>query len=379
MVIPPPQGVSEPDLTFINLPSGYCAHYYATVAAARAIRFAPGGELFVASPSTSTAGGAPVGVGAVVVVPDDNHDGYGDANLTFQNNLASTQGLLFANSAFYYQDGTKIMSVPYTSGQRMMTGSPTQMIDITAFVSSDHWPKTLDIADDGTIYVTNGGDQNEICMGMPHPVHGAIFAIDGTTEGREVADGFRNPIYLRCQRGHDNCFANELTLDGSGSEGGREKMILVAQGQDWGYPCCASQNLPFPGILPVPDCSGVQADSDSFTVGNTPFGLDFETGVWPAPFTNNAFIAMHGSAGSWIGERVVSIQMDSVTGRALPGGNTGGADMGSMSDFITGYDDGTQKHGRPADITFAKDGRMFVANDANGVILWVAPVGLMHP
>jgi len=378
LVIPAPKGVSEPDLSFMHLPDGFCVHYFATVAMARAIRFAPGGELFVAAPGQPVAGGAPVGAGAIFVVPDDNGDGYGDANITFQDNLPATQGMLFANGAFYYQDHTNVMAVPYSSGERVNTQTPTQMVNITVYTSSVHWPKTLDVSDDGTIYVTNGSDQDEACV-SPHVFQGGVLAIDGSANGKEIAQGFRNPMYLRCQRGHDSCFVDEMTLDGSGGAGGREKTVLFAAGQDFGFPCCATRNVPFSGILPVPDCSGVQADIDSYKVSSSPFGLDFETGVWPAPFTGSVFIAMHGAFASWVGERIVTIQTDPSTGRPLPASNVDGSDTGAMSDFVTGYDDGSQSHGRPADITFAKDGRMVIANDANGVIVWVAPVGLQHP
>ncbi len=378
LVIPAPMGTVEPDLSFVSLPDGFCVHYFATVPTARAIRFAPGGELFVASPSQPTAGGALPGMGAIFVVPDDNGDGYGDTAITFQDNLPATQGMLFVTGAFYYQDHTSIMAVPYVSGERVNTQIPTQMVDINVYISAGHWPKTLDAADDGTIYVTNGSDQTENCV-SPHVFQGGVLAIDGSPNGKEIAQGFRNPIYVRCQRGHDNCFVDELSLDGSGGAGGREKMVLFGPGQDWGFPCCASQNVPFPGIMPVPDCSGVQADMDSFKVSNTPFGLDFETGVWPAPFTNNAFIAMHGAFSSWAGERIVAIQTDPTTGKPLAASNVSGTDTGGMSDFLTGYDDTTRSHGRPTDITFAKDGRMFIADDVNGVIVWVSPVSLQHP
>jgi hypothetical protein len=36
-------------------------------------------------------------------------------------------------------------------------------------------------------------------------------------------------------------------------------------------------------------------------------------------------------------------------------------------------------HGRATAVTFAPDGRMFVGDDTNGEIFWVAPVGLMRP
>jgi glucose/arabinose dehydrogenase len=67
--------------------------------------------------------------------------------------------------------------------------------------------------------------------------------------------------------------------------------------------------------------------------------------------------------------------MNATTGLPVPSSNKdGGADTGGMSDFGTGWDDGSLSHGRPAAVTFAPDGRLFVANDSNGVIFWIAPM-----
>src|SRR5262249_49383987 len=151
--------------------------------------FAPGGDLFVASPTTLTTGGGARGNSAIVVLPDDDHDGVADLQMTFLGGLPSTQGLLFANDSLYYQDGTKIMRVPYHPGDRTSTGSSEQIVNITYYRSLLHWPKTFDIADDGTIYVANGGDQTETCD-PKHPLHGGILAVDGSPGGRQVAKGF---------------------------------------------------------------------------------------------------------------------------------------------------------------------------------------------
>jgi glucose/arabinose dehydrogenase len=115
------------------------------------------------------------------------------------------------------------------------------------------------------------------------------------------------------------------------------------------------------------------AETNSWTIGDTPFDLDFERGSWPAPWTGNAFVVTHGAAGSWTGARMVAIPMDASTGLPKPSTNTGGADMG-MTDFATGWDDNSLSHGRPAAVAFHPDGRLFVANDNNGVIFWIAPI-----
>jgi glucose/arabinose dehydrogenase len=366
-----------PDLSFLQLPDGFCVHYFATVPNARQLRFAPGGELFVASPTTATTGGGINKTPAIVVIPDDDHDGLGDAQVQFLSGstMASTQGMLFANGNFYYQGGTQILSMPYTPGTRVAPGPGSVFADVTIYTSSLHWPKVLDMADDGTIYVGNGGDQTESCD-PSFPFHGGVLSLAASSGATPVARGLRNPIAIRCWQGHHTCFALELAKDYSSGEGGREKMIPIRSGDNWGFPCCATQNVPYAGITPTPDCSGVAPDTDSFVIGDTPFGIDFEPGLWPAPWTNDAIVTTHGVAGSWVGARVVAITMDPTTGLAVPATDMDGANSGAMTNFATGWDDRTTSHGRPAAVTFASDGRLFLSNDNNGVIVWIAPISL---
>src|SRR5262249_45024949 len=371
-----PGGTPSPsDLSFLHLPAGFCAHFYGQVGNTRQIRFAPGGELFVASPTTGTTGGGGGGKPAIVVLPDDDHDGVADANLVFLNNLPSTQGLMFANGFLYYQDHTKIMRVPYTAGDRAASGSSEQVVDITIYTSGLHWPKTLDIADDGTIYVGNGGDQGERCD-PAHPFHGGILKIDGSAGGAPVAKGLRNPISVRCAPGHNFCFALELARDFTAAQGGREKLFPIRDGDDWGFPCCATKDLPFPDIRPVPDCSNIATESGSFLIGDTPFDLDFETGKWPAPWDHRVYVPLHGAASTWFGARVVSIAMNPDTGEVIPGSDLPGGDNGALSEFASGWDDHTLLHGRPANVAFAPDGRLFLGDDNSGVIMWIAPFDL---
>ena len=369
-------GAPPASLSFLHLPTGFCAHFFGNVGNARQLKFAPGGELFVASPTTGTTGGGPDGLASIIVLPDDGHTGNADLPVTFLTNLPSTQGMLFTPGYFYYQDQTMIRRMPYAMGMRMAPAPGDPVVNITVYEDSTHWPKTLDVADDGTIYVANGGDQGEQCE-QPMPFHGGILKIDGSDGGAEVAMGFRNPIDVRCSHGHNLCFALELALDYSWDAGGREKMVPIRQGDNWGFPCCATTNVPYSTVSPVPDCSGIATDEVSWTIGDTPFGLEFEPGNWPAPYTGVALVATHGAAGSWTGARIVAIALDPTTGLPVPGSDLGGPDKGGMSDFATGWDDGTYAHGRPAALAFSPDGRLFIANDRNGDIVWIAPIGTL--
>jgi glucose/arabinose dehydrogenase len=375
-----PGGDAPEDVSWLHLPDGFCAHYYANVPHVRQLRFSPSGDLFAASPSVACAGGeANEGVGAILVLPDDDHDGAADSQLHYVD-LPVTQGLLFAGGYFYYQDDQQILRVPYKNGDRAAPSTaPEPMIDITSYYSSTHWPKALDVDDHGNIFVTNGGDQSspdETCLGprSTWQYRGSVFQIDGTPDGRLVATGFRNPIALRCAKGTGACFGLELARDFSPAEGSREKLFPVRLGDDWGQPCCATQNLPFTDSPAGTNCSAIASEIDSFTIDHTPFGLDFEQGAFPAPWQYDAFVVLHGYVGSWVGARIVGVPTDPTSGWPLSAVES--AAGSSMTDFATGWYVGNAStaHGRPGSITFAPDGRMFVGNDWNGDILWISPV-----
>lgn len=368
-----PGGKSDaPPLSFLTLPIGFCAHFYAHVENARQLRFAPGGELFVASPSTFTTGGGMGGRAAITVVPDDDADGYGDDVKIFLNNIPANQGMLFTDGFFFYQNDTKIMRLPYTAGMRSSSDRGTQVANITYYRSSLHWPKPMDIADDGTIYVGNGGDDGEPCRPNDRAFHGGVLRLDGQGGAIQVAKGFRNPISVRCLRGRNMCFAVELAKDFSHAAGGREKLVPIRDGDDWGFPCCATKDKSY--VTGAADCSGVAEDPGRFFIGDTPFDVDFVQGTWPAPWGHRAYVPLHGAYGSWAGARVVSIELDQMTGDVLPGSDLAGENEGSFVDFATGWDDGSRSHGRPANVVFSPDGRLFLGNDVDGTIFWIAPI-----
>ncbi|MGH7434693.1 MAG: PQQ-dependent sugar dehydrogenase [Polyangiaceae bacterium] len=397
-----------PDMAWLQVPPGFCTHFFATVHQTRQLRFAPGGDLFVASPGTFTAGGFHyAGRGEVDVLPDDDHDGVADDIIPFfpnkdagQPSITATQGLMFANGYFYYEDIDPTQSdtfyirrVPFKAGDRAPSApveTVTTMSPRTtppARYAADHWPKNLDIAQDGTIYVTNGSNQSQGCYSPSSPMSapfGVVFKMASDGGLSVVSQGFRNPIALRCESKHNVCFAVELALDGSQGVG-REKIVPVQQGADWGFPCCATTNTPYDQTLyfdtmETPDCGTVTRESVSFIVGHTPFGIDFEPDEWPAPWTGRLFTMLHGDVGSFEGARIVAIALDPTTGNLSPASELDASNANNMLDFATGWFDEdaglSTNHGRPTAIAFAPDGRAFIGDDYEGLVAWIAPVTL---
>jgi glucose/arabinose dehydrogenase len=386
---------SLPDMSWLTVPVGYCVHHFANVPETRQLRVSPSGDLFVASPSASTAGSErKTGLGAILVLPDDDHDGLADSQIQFlpekgaTTGLSQTQGLTFRGGYFYYQDSATIRRLAFAPNDRAPSAPSEPVTTITVTQSSDHWPKVFDMAQDGSFYVTNGSDQGEGCLTTRPPI-GAVFQVGPDGIPSVVTKGFRNPIALRCEDKHNVCLVAELAKDGSGGAGGREKLVPVHQGDDWGFPCCATTNVPYSGMefqdngqfVKPSDCAGVTQETVSFEIGHTPFGIDFETSAWQAPWTDRAFVALHGDVGTYIGSRVVAVALDPTTGLPLPSSDLGDGSSGApnMMDFVTGWDDGHQDHGRATAVAFGLDGRLYVGDDTFGEIFWVAPVTLLRP
>src|SRR5689334_8532267 len=88
-------GGGASQLPWLTLPKGFCAHHFAKLPSVREIRFGPGGELFASSSGRPCAGGAAAGLGAIVMIPDDDGDGVGDNPIQMLSGLDAAHGFAF--------------------------------------------------------------------------------------------------------------------------------------------------------------------------------------------------------------------------------------------------------------------------------------------
>jgi glucose/arabinose dehydrogenase len=357
-----------PDVSRAGLVKGFCIREFATVGAPRVLAMAPeGGRVFVASPSRVTPGGAPAGPGAILILQDANGDGVADPAVTFLGGLATVHGLLFANNSLYYTVAEAVFRVPYLPGMERPMAPPERVADLTPQSPAIRWTHTLVQARDGTIFVSVGNYSSFTCP--PNPREGAIFRLrTGSLEPELVSSGLRNPMYLRCNPSGSTCYAAELSDDGwdprTGTEG-REKLVVLRTGEDYGYPCCAGR-----GALAPPgrasgraECGRVNQELRSWPLHDTPFGMDFERGTWPAPWRGGFFVGLHGAYGSWENTKLQWSPVDPTTGEPT----------GQWQDFATGWGrDARGLVGRVTDALFSPDGRLFFTDDQAGKVYWIA-------
>lgn len=358
------------------VPSGFCIRRFADVATPRVLAFAPSGEVFVASPSVGTPGGAPAGIGGIYVLADDDRDGAADSPRIFlaSSSLASVHGLAFlGDSELLYTVADGVYALPYAPGDRDGTRQrPERIADLSSSTGGGRWTHTLAIAADGSILVSRGQFDATRCP-PADPRAGAVLRIGlGHPPSGDVAiSGLRNPMYLRCAP-WGTCYAAELSGDGWTGIGGAEKLVEIVDGVDFGYPCCVDRAKPVPGLSPAPDCARAGAGVQAYPLHDTPFGFDWDGEErWPVPYTGGLFFGFHGSffEGPWNGTRVGWAPVDPVTHRPA----------GAMQTLVSGFGVSGPIVGRVTDVRMAPDGRLFFSDDTGGAVYWVAPVGLERP
>jgi len=372
---PPPSATTFCEATAPNLPAGvrvpdgFCIRRFARVATPRVLAFAPNGDLFAASPSIGTPGGAPPGMGAILVLPDDNRDGVADDTRVFLSGVPSVHGLLFDPDALLYTLDRGVHRAPYVRGDRASRAAASSHARIAAFDDTIRWTHTLARGVDGTLFASMGQHDTGVCP-APNRRVGSVLRIGGDAPiaGATVVDGLRNPMYLRCKP-WGACYAAELTNDSWGAYGGVEKLIQLRQGDDYGFPCCIDRGRTWPGTPAGYDCDRVAVSVQTYPLHDTPFGFDWAPSSWPAPYGDALFVGLHGVVGSWTNTGVQWAPTDPMTHRPTR----------ATEFFATGWARSGPIVGRVADLTFAPDGRMFFSDDEDGGIYWVAPVTLRLP
>jgi glucose/arabinose dehydrogenase len=348
------------DVAGATVPGGFCLRRFASVVEARTMVFAPNGDLFVAAPMTGTPGGASGGPGAILVLSDDNHDGVAEVT-TFASGIADVHGLTLGDGYLYFTTMNNVWRTPYASGQRQETAGARQDLALPAlFGTGGRWTHGLAHSVGGALYASRG--QYGSCGGNS----GGEISRVGMASMNVVANGFRNPMYMRCHYKDEVCAAAELGEDGQA--GAREKLLGLRPQTDYGYPCCYSTSKPTAAASPGA-CTGVKLEDASFVLSDTPFGFDWEHDMWPAPYKGAVFVALHGSfytSPQWAGARIVFANVDPTTHMPTE----------TWRDFVGGFGPGGSVLDRPSDVTFAPDGRMFFADDQGGGVYWIAPASL---
>lgn len=337
----------------LSAPPGFAVTVFAEVRAPRQLAAGPDGLVFV---GTS-------GPGKVLALRDTDGDGVADETWTIAKDLDRPAGVAWHQDALYIGEVTRITRIPNLA-QSLAAPPPAETVLADLPDMRGHAVKYLAFDSEGALYLPVGVPCN-ICE--PRSPQGEILRLaPGETRATSWARGIRNSVGLAFHPETGDLWFTDNGRDWLGDDlPSCELNRATGPGQHFGYPWrhgLAVQDPEFGARRP----SGLEFTPPAFELGAhvAPLGLAFHPGQGlPAAYRNNLFVAEHGS---WnrsrkSGYRVVRLVLDAAGEKVI-----------QHEPFLTGWLDGQQAWGTPADVLVLPDGSLLVSDDSAHVIFRVA-------
>ena len=289
---------------------------------------------------------------------------------TILSGLKNPHGLAFDpddSNVLYFAEETKISKINISvSGADKLT----KIIDLPG--GGNHYSRTIGFGPDGRLYVSIGSTCNVCHEEDEH--RASIWSLnkDGSNF-KEVAKGLRNSVFFVWNKNDGKMWATEMGRDLLGDDIPPDEVNIIDTSAknilNFGWPNCYGHNIHDtefdkntyirnPCMEPFEKPSHIDIPAHS-----APLGLAFvpASASWPADYKNDLLVAFHGSWNRTVptGYKVVRYHLD------------GAGNMLSVSDFITGWLAGGKATGRPVDIIFGQNGKMYLSDDKAGVVYQV--------
>jgi glucose/arabinose dehydrogenase len=228
-----------------------------------------------------------------------------------------------------------------------------------------HFWKYLAMGPDGKLYFNIGSPQN---ITMPTYMEAAIMRVDPKTGVLEnYAQGVRNSVGMAFHPKTKQLWFTEHARDWIGDDMPSDELnVATKKGEHFGFPYCFQDDFLDPQYGKNRSCDDFTRPKLNLGAHVAPLGMRFYTGkMFPASYTNNVFIAQHGSWNRTTkqGYNVVRVTMD---------GKGNAKSEPFLEGFMTDEKADPPMWGRPADVLQMADGSLLVSDDYNGIIYRVS-------
>ena len=343
--------VNELLIDKLKVPPGFKIELWASgMANARSMTESPSGTIFV---GTRFAGN----VYAVV-----NKDGKREVK-TIAKGLHRPNGVAFVNGSLYVAELSRI--IRYDNIEQNLDSPPTPVVVFDALPKDEpHGWKYLKLSPDGQyLYFQIGTPANII---VPPSTHATIMRLNLKTNTIEtVATGVRNSVGMDFQPGTKELWFTNMGRDWAGEDLPNDTLnrLVRPKGMNFGYPHCHQGDWLDPEFGKGRSCDEFDKPVLKLGAHVSPLGMRFYTGSqFPAEYKGNIFIAEYGS---WnrtkkAGYQVVRVVLDAKNNPV------------KLEPFVTGWLQGEEYWGRPADVQVIKDGSLLISDGEAGAIYRVS-------
>ena len=332
-------------LQSITLPPGFAIEVVARVDNARQMALGPKGTLFVGSMQSGKVYAVRWRAGAPAEV------------LTLASGLSLPVGVAFHGSALYVSAVDRILR--FDDVESRLNDPPKPVVVTDRFPKDRHhgW-KFIAFGPDGKLYVPVGAPCN-ICEPNPDRYANIMRMNADGSELETFARGIRNTVGFDWDPRTRELWFTDNGRDWLGDDSPPDELNHAPKaGMHFGYPYCHGSTISDPEFGRRRSCADFTLPAQNLDPHVAALGMRFYTGTqFPAPYHNQIFIAEHGSwnRSTKIGYRVSLVRLDN--GKAI-----------SYEPFATGWLQGADVWGRPADVLVMPDGSLLVSDDFAGAI-----------
>lgn len=301
----------------------------------------------------------------ITLLRDADGDGRAEVKTAFLTGLRSPYGMALVGDTLYVANTDALMAFPYKEGETRIADKGRKIIDLPAQGPNYHWTKSLAASPEGLLYVGVGSNSNIGENGLEMERGRALVLEVNPRTGykRVYAYGLRNPTGLAFEPQSGALWGVVNERDMLGGDLVPDYLARVEFGGFYGWPWNYWGGYEDRRVQPQRPEIREYTKRPDYALGNhvAPLGLTFADKVQlGAPFTNGAFVGLHGS---WnrkpaAGYKVVFVGFrDGEAGKAKP------------IDVLTGFlnKDGDAQ-GRPVDVTADARGALLVSDDVGNVV-----------
>ncbi len=303
----------------------------------------------------------------LTLLRDADGDGTYEGRWVYAKDLNAPYGLALVGNKLYVANQDELVRFDYVAGQTQASAAPVSVTKLPSAVNH-HWTKSLAADADGRyLYVGIGSNSNIGERGMAVEENRAVvWQIDaGTGATRTFATGLRNPTALAFEPTTRQLWAVVNERDELGPDLVPDYLTSVKEGAFYGWPYAYWGPNVDSRVQPQDDKKVQATVRPDFALPShsAPLGLSFVQPGFAAPFTEGAFIGLHGS---WNRDEPVGYKVVFV-----PFAN--GRPSGPALDVVTGFQSEGKTMGRPVGVTVDPKGALIVADDLSNTVWRVTP------
>ena len=306
----------------------------------------------------------------ISLLRDGDGDGIAETKSAFLENLNSPFGMALVGNILYVANTDAIVAFDYTPGATKLTSPGVTIAKLPAGPINHHWTKDIIASPDGTkLYATVGSNSNVAENGMDNEVNrAAILEVDIATGGTRIfAAGLRNPNGLAWQPDSGKLWVAVNERDEIGSDLVPDYLTSVQDGGFYGWPYSYYGKIVDTRVKPARPDLVAKAIVPDYALGahTASLGVAFNNKtLFPARYTNGAFIGQHGS---WNRTPVSGYKVIFIPFR-------NGTPSGPPETILGGFLNSKQQAmGRPVGVAFHTTGALLAADDVGNVIWRVVP------